>query len=106
MDESKFLLKDFDKATKGERVLVATKKNKVLGFVSLYLEDNFIHCLFILTEEKGLRIGSLLLKEAKKVLKRPMKLNCLSRNISALNFYESKGWRKIEEVRFENYYDS
>ena len=105
-DESKFNLEDFDQDTVDELVLVATNEKKVIGFISLYVEDNFIHCLFVSTEEKGLGVGTLLLKEAKKVLKSPMKLKCLSRNIAALNFYESKGWRKIDETQLENNNDN
>lgn len=105
-DESKFNLKDFDQDTIDELVLVATNEKKVIGFISLYVEDNFIHCLFVSNEKKGLGIGTLLLKEATKVLRKPMKLKCLSRNVAALNFYESQGWRKIDEVQFENKNDN
>ncbi|EAC3748271.1 GNAT family N-acetyltransferase [Listeria monocytogenes] len=104
--EDKIRFEDFDQDTKDELILVATIDEKVVGFISLYIEDHFIHCLFVTPEKKGFGIGTLLLEEAKKVLKRPMKLKCLSRNIAAINFYESKGWEKIEEVRFENENDN
>lgn len=105
-DESKFNFEDFDQDTVDELILVATNKKKVIGFISLYVEDNFIHCLFVSTEAKGQGVGTLLMKQAEKILNKPMKLKCLSRNVAALNFYESKGWRKIDEVQFENENDN
>lgn len=101
-NESSFTLTDFDHDTEGELVLIAIKNNKILGFISLYLEDNFIHNLFVLPEQKGVGIGTSLMKEAQTILKKPMKLKCLSKNKKALRFYESKGWEKMDEMRFEN----
>lgn len=101
-EESTFKLTDFDHDTENELVLVAIKNNKILGFISLYLEDNFIHNLFVLPEKKGMGVGTSLMKEVQTILKKPMKLKCLSRNKDALKFYESKGWKKIDEVKFEN----
>lgn len=101
-EESTFKLTDFDHDTEDELVLVAIKNNKILGFISLYLEDNFIHNLFVLPEKKGMGVGTSLMKEVQTILKKPMKLKCLSRNKDALKFYESKGWKKIDEVKFEN----
>lgn len=101
-EESTFKLTDFDYDTEDELVLVAIKNNKIWGFISLYLEDNFIHNLFVLPEKKGMGVGTSLMKEVQTILKKPMKLKCLSRNKDALKFYESKGWKKIDEVKFEN----
>lgn len=105
-DASKFDLADFDHDTKDELVLVAISDKKVVGFISLYIEENFIHTLFVSPEKQGLGIGSSLLKEAQKVLKGPLKLKCLSQNTAALNFYASKGWKKMDEVRFDNENDN
>ncbi|EPH95654.1 acetyltransferase, GNAT family [Enterococcus faecalis 13-SD-W-01] len=105
-DESAFNLADFDYDTKDELVLVATDNKQIVGFISLYVEDNFIHTLFVSPEKQGLGAGTALLQEAKKVLEMPMKLKCLSKNTAALKFYESQGWRKIDEVKYENANDN
>ncbi len=105
-DESAFNLADFDHDTKDELVLVATDNKQIVGFISLYVEDNFIHTLFVSPEKQGLGAGTALLQEAKKVLEMPMKLKCLSKNTAALKFYESQGWRKIDEVKYENANDN
>ncbi|MGG5357698.1 MULTISPECIES: GNAT family N-acetyltransferase [unclassified Enterococcus] len=105
-DESAFDLADFDHDTKDELVLVATDNKQIVGFISLYVEDNFIHTLFVSPEKQGLGAGTALLQEAKKVLEMPMKLKCLSKNTAALKFYESQGWRKIDEVKYENANDN
>ncbi|WP_407857551.1 hypothetical protein [Enterococcus hailinensis] len=43
LDSTGFKLTDFDNDTLGESVLVAVEYTKVVGFISIYLEDSFIH---------------------------------------------------------------
>ena len=40
-------LEDFDRDTEAELVFVAEVEETVIGFISLYVPDNFIHCLFV-----------------------------------------------------------
>ncbi|WP_052298132.1 GNAT family N-acetyltransferase [Methylophaga thiooxydans] len=39
---------DFQKDTDGERVWVATLDDRVVGFISIWEQDNFIHHLYVL----------------------------------------------------------
>lgn len=83
-------LEDFDRDTEAELVFVAEVEETVIGFISLYVPDNFIHCLFVDALFKGQGAGHLLLEKAKHHLELPMKLKCLSRNTPALAFMKRK----------------
>lgn len=97
-------IEDFDRDTEDELIFVAESQQKIIGFISLYVPDNFIHCLFVDSSFKGQGAGHLLLEKAKQQLQRPMKLKCLSRNTPALAFYEKEGWEKVHEVKIRDAY--
>lgn len=97
-------IEDFDRDTEDERVFVAENNQEVIGFISLYTPDDFIHCLFIDDHFKGQSAGHLLLEKAKEQLHLPMRLKCLSRNKPALAFYEKEGWEKVHEVKAPDAY--
>ncbi|MGX7257334.1 acetyltransferase, GNAT family [Enterococcus hermanniensis] len=101
-DPAEFKLADFDNDTLGEKVLVAVEEDKIIGFISIYLEDSFIHCLFVDPNKVGLGIGTLLLEQAKKQVNHQMSLKCLSKNQSGLSFYLKRGWKVLDEITFEN----
>ena len=97
-------IEDFDRDTEDEFIFVAESQQKIIGFISLYVPDNFIHCLFVDSGFKGQGAGHLLLEKAKQQLQRPLKLKCLSRNTPALAFYEKEGWEKVHEVKIRDAY--
>ncbi len=57
LDTSKFTLCDFDSSTLDENIWVAIYKNKIVGFVSVYQPDNFIHNLYVDVRMKNKGIG-------------------------------------------------
>ncbi|GAA3975498.1 GNAT family N-acetyltransferase [Mucilaginibacter dorajii] len=95
-DTSGYTLNDFDKDTEGERILVADKDGAILGFISCWLQDNFIHHLFVHPAYINQGVGKALLSEAIAMLNKPVTLKCLRRNENALAFYRTQGWQ-IEE---------
>lgn len=97
-------IEDFDRDTEDELIFVAESQQTIIGFISLYVPDNFIHCLFVDSSFKGQGAGHLLLEKAKQQLQRPLKLKCLSRNTPALAFYEKEGWEKVHEVKIRDAY--
>ncbi|MHC5228088.1 N-acetyltransferase family protein [Enterococcus sp. LJL99] len=103
-DPTTFKVEDFDRDTEDELILVAEEEGIICGFISLYLPDNFIHCLFIDADFKRRGIGQKLLMEAKQRLTLPMKLKCLSKNQQALEFYKKAGWQQVDEVTGEDPY--
>jgi len=97
LDTSKFNLCDFDSSTLDENIWVAIYKNKIVGFVSVYQPDNFIHNLYVDDSMKNKGIGTLLLEEVLKNTTRPVSLKCISKNTKALSFYLAKGWKTVFE---------
>jgi ribosomal protein S18 acetylase RimI-like enzyme len=95
-DTAGYTLNDFDKDTGGERMLVADEEGAILGFISCWLPDNFIHHLFVHPAYIHRGVGKALLNEAMAMLHKPVTLKCLTRNENALVFYRSQGWQ-IEE---------
>ncbi|WP_326848843.1 GNAT family N-acetyltransferase [Bacillus altitudinis] len=70
---------------------------KILGFISLYVPDRFIHLLFVHPDGAGQGAGDLLLKHAVEVLGTPVTLKCVSENHKALSFYQKRGWKAVVE---------
>lgn len=88
---------DFLRDTAGERVWVAERDNQVVGFISVWDSENYIHNLFVLPSHARQGIGAALLKECLKNIGRPARLKCVSENVSALAFYQAMGWQIIAE---------
>ncbi|WP_144556776.1 GNAT family N-acetyltransferase [Bacillus pumilus] len=90
-------LHDFDHDTLEEQIFLVEESNQILGFISLYVPDRFIHLLFVHPEAAGQGAGDLLLKHAIKVLGTPVTLKCVSDNHNALSFYQKRGWKAVVE---------
>ncbi|MEW4565570.1 GNAT family N-acetyltransferase [Bremerella sp. JC770] len=88
---------DFAQTTKGERVYVAVSEAGLLvGAVTVWQPESFIHCLFVDRQFQGQGIGTQLLESLIPWLPFPWKLKCLATNQSALAFYRRHGWKKLE----------
>jgi ribosomal protein S18 acetylase RimI-like enzyme len=96
-DSIEYNLDDFDRETAGEFVLVAVLNNKAVGFISLWLPDNFIHHLYIDEGHQHKNIGTILLNEAIKTMNSPITLKCLIQNTKAVEFYIKKGFIEKEK---------
>ncbi len=90
-------LQDFDKVTEGEVIFVADIGNKVIGFASIWVEDKFIHNLFINKEYRKLGVGKLLVDAVKLKYGTPLTLKCVKLNQNAVNFYNHNGWIILKE---------
>ncbi len=106
LDHATFGLNDFDHDTEGESIWVAVADDQTVGFVSVWMPDNFIHCLFVhhATTRRG--IGSALIKTALASMSRPATLKCKVRNVNAMRFYLAHGWRihSYGENEHDQYY--
>lgn len=87
-----FLAHDFDKDTQGEKIFVATVHEQIVGFISVWEADPFVHHLYVTAQYQGKGIGKRLHDTAISVLKRPVILKCLKRNAKAIVFYSTLGW--------------
>jgi GNAT superfamily N-acetyltransferase len=88
---------DFDRDTEGERIWVATKKSHPIGFISAWVQGNFVHNLFVHPSMFGKGVGAALLKTCLENLGRPAVLKCVSRNTKAAEFYLSRDWKVASE---------
>jgi GNAT superfamily N-acetyltransferase len=71
--------------------------NGIVGFVGIWLPENFIHHLYVLPEYHRVGIGRALLESALSIISRPAKLKCQSANKNACQFYRHLGWREGEQ---------
>ncbi|WP_446897392.1 GNAT family N-acetyltransferase [Clostridium sp. LBM24168] len=95
-------LSDFDESTKDELILTAMIENKIVGFISIWVPDKFIHNLFVSKEFQGKGIGTDLIIEAIKRVSLPLTLKCVKSNIAALDYYISHNWIIEEEGISDN----
>ncbi len=85
-----FKLSDFDLDTEGEQIWMAVSGEKVLGFVSVWEAESFIHHLYICPKTLRFGAGSALLNTCKQHYS-VLTLKCLTANENAIGFYRSQG---------------
>ncbi len=99
-DPSIFQEEDYSRETKGEIVDVACDRGKIVGFVSVWELDDFIHHLYVHRDYQRQGVGSLLLARALRHCKSgKARLKCLIRNKPARAFYLKEGWMIVENGR-------
>ena len=87
----------FRQTTQGERVVVAYSPDEtILGFVSVFEPDAFIHHLYVAPKNQNQGVGKELLNSLNSWLPLPWHLKCVEANMRALRFYFREGWVKIE----------
>ncbi|MBO9616947.1 MAG: GNAT family N-acetyltransferase [Dyadobacter sp.] len=92
MPADSYGLGDFDLAVEGEKILVALHDQVVVGFVSWWEPDNFVHCLYVDPAFHGRGIGTRLLSECLDRIGRPAQLKCVAANNAAVQFYLQQKW--------------
>ncbi|MBT0963959.1 GNAT family N-acetyltransferase [Denitromonas iodatirespirans] len=92
-DEAAVTLAEFLGGIEGEDVHVATLAGAVVGFVSVWVPERFIHHLYVSPAHQGCGVGSALLRACEARYGRPMSLKCVTRNLRARRFYQQRGWR-------------
>lgn len=100
--ENEFQIGDYQKSTADDEVWVAEQNGAIVGFVSTYPANNFLHNLFVHPGSQGQGIGTQLLQVAEANLARPMTLKIAMDNLAACRFYEKYGWYQVsvhEDVR-------
>ncbi|CAM3727362.1 GNAT family N-acetyltransferase [Rouxiella silvae] len=95
LDQSEWALEDFDRSVIGEKVIVAEREGKIVGFASILLHDNFLHNLFIDPEAQGQGVGSHLIGIVEQNFTRTGSLKCLVKNQKAVSFYLKRGWETV-----------
>jgi ribosomal protein S18 acetylase RimI-like enzyme len=88
LNTENYSLLDFDKHTEGEVVYMAVSDGELLGFISIWEPENFIHNLFVSKVNQRQGIGESLLDYVRKLNDRPYRLKCIIENTNAVNFYK------------------
>lgn len=88
---------DFEEATRDEPILVAEQAGVIVGFVSWWPPDDFIHNLFVDPRHFRRGIGRQLLAACLDRIGRPARLKCVQANERALAFYAKHGWKIVGE---------
>jgi GNAT superfamily N-acetyltransferase len=95
VNSKRFKPSDFGPDTQGEYLLVADHAlSGIVGFVGIWMPENFIHHLYVLPQYHRVGIGRALLEASLKNISRPAKLKCQSANKNACQFYRHLGWRE------------
>ncbi|WP_455221022.1 GNAT family N-acetyltransferase [Kaarinaea lacus] len=92
LDQSKFRHSDFSSDTNDERIWVACLQDKPLGFISVWMPENFIHHLYVHPDHTNKGIGGALLEHCKQQVNKPLWLKCMKQNVAAMAFYKKRGW--------------
>lgn len=84
---------EFGEQVEGEEILVAASGQQVVGFLSLWRPDAFVHFLHVARTWRRQGVGGRLLVAARREAGRPLELKCLVANRAALSFYRRLDWR-------------
>ena len=97
LDGRTFRLRDLDAETRGEQLWVAVDPaGQLLGFVSLWQPDTFIHHLYVHPACGRRGVGRALLEALPGWGRVRFSLKCLRRNTPALAFYAANGFTEME----------
>jgi ribosomal protein S18 acetylase RimI-like enzyme len=90
---ARFRLEDFEKETAGETVFVAEDESgNLLGFISVWEPERFVHHLYIAPDQQRRGIGKRLLESLSSWLPLPYRLKCKVKNGAACAFYRKNRW--------------
>lgn len=87
----------FASLVEGELIYVYVHEEKVIGFISIWSPEKFIHHLYILPADQGKGIGTKLVDHCIGIFGLPISLKSLAANERACLYYESHNWI-IEEI--------
>ena len=87
----------FNNDTEGEYILVAKVEKEIVGFASVWLQDSFLHHLYISNQYQRKGIGTMLLNKVIEKADFDITLKCLKQNRLGVNFYLKSGWEVVTE---------
>ena len=90
-----FQARDFIAFAQEEEVWLAHMSDALVGILSIFREENFIHCLYVDPGAQGLGIGKALVDFVRKKVGHPLTLKLDVPNRAAIAFYEATGWERM-----------
>lgn len=89
---------EFLSETEGERVFVAHRKTRIMGFLSIWMTDAFVHHLYVDPDFQRQGIGVALLARAADFMEGvELSLKCQVQNENAISFYRAVGFVETGE---------
>ncbi|WP_216824385.1 GNAT family N-acetyltransferase [Emticicia sp. TH156] len=105
LNTSHYHLESYDTDTQGEYTLVAFIGDVIVGFISAYEPDNFIHHIYVHLSYQKMGVGKLMVDAMLQQLKTPITLKCLQANQAAIAFYKKCGFvQKKKGISVEGIY--
>jgi GNAT superfamily N-acetyltransferase len=90
-----FQADDFKRFAEEEDVFLALAGEALVGILSLFRSDNFVHCLYVDPDAQGLGVGRALVAHVRRETGKPLTLKLDTPNVKAIAFYEATGWRRM-----------
>ena len=69
--------------------------NALVGILSLFRADNFIHCIYVAPEAQRLGVGRSLVAHLRQETGQPLTLKLDTPNTNAITLYEATGWTRL-----------
>ncbi|MBP7140460.1 MAG: GNAT family N-acetyltransferase [Opitutaceae bacterium] len=93
---TEFTLADFEAQTVAEAITIAeNERGELLGFISVWEPDSFIHHLYVAQRFQGQGVGRMLMESLTSWLPLPHRLKYVEDNQRAGRFYRRQGWEEI-----------
>ena len=90
-----FKAEDFVRFAEDEDVWLALMGDAIVGVLSLFRAENFIHCLYVDPDAQRLGIGRTLVAHLRRETGHPLTLKLDTPNKAAIAFYETTGWVRM-----------
>ena len=86
---------DFKRFAEEEEVWLALIGEVLVGILSLFRPENFIHCLYVDPDAQRLGVGKALVAHVRTAVGAPLTLKLDVPNRRAIAFYEATGWERM-----------
>jgi GNAT superfamily N-acetyltransferase len=89
-----FQAEDFYRFAEDEEVWLAFAGNALVGLLSIFRPENFVHCLYVDPDAQRLGVGRALVAHVRRAVGAPLSLKLDVPNRKAIRFYEATGWER------------
>jgi len=98
-DPAIYAADSFARLTAGEEIWVVEDGDAIVGLVTLWASEPFVHLLLIVPAWRRKGLGSALMKTATAEVRGTLHLKCRLDNEPARRFYEACGWQEADRTQ-------